>query len=444
MKETKKKTLWTEFNVKESLLKIKELQESLVYFDKMKLWDKRKKTQNRIMNSIDAKFLACHKVRTNKGSKTAGTDGKLYKTDAEWMKIMRGLNLGPIKFKPFKVVRIESPKGRWRRLGIPTLKDRCYQALLLLCIDPIYEARAGLNSYGFRKFRNIWEPRNEIKRVLDDGVPKGKFTHVLEVDFTKCFDEIDHEWIVKRTPYQKKRIKQVVKIQLSEQGIITRNQVGTPQGGIISPLLANIALSFVDDFCELPILRYADDVVIFGIEEELQNIKIKLKNLLENTSKNRLNWNKSSITCLKEGFDFVGYRFYYDTRTRILPREKKLMQFVDRINELINDRKTPEDQHYINLVLGGWWRHYYDVESNEAFRLIDSITDDKCWKMTNKLKSLRQMPPWENPYLMSNERFLNSKSHNSKKGNGDEEKSKTISMMDGGVSLYGPHGISLH
>lgn len=222
--------------------------------------------QRKLLKSRAAMFLAIRKVtQLNTGKRTAGVDGKTALTEKERMELVRRLETeaGKWKSSPVRQVLIPKPDGTLRKLGIPTMADRAWQALVTLALEPGAEAAFHDNSYGFRPGRRCWDAHKVIwLRTCKGSVVSKKFSgYIYEVDIEKCFDRIGHLDLIKRVELPKKHRHGLFK--MLKAGVVVsfnnyeNTEQGTPQGGVISPLLANISLNGIEALGSC--VRYADD-----------------------------------------------------------------------------------------------------------------------------------------------------------------------------------------
>ena len=284
---------WHYINWKEVENKVKDLQEKIVIATLKKNFKEVYRLQWVMINSFEAKVLAIRRVITNKGGKTSGVDKIIWRSPEMYWKVIDRLTevvKNPEDYKAEPVRRVYIPKGtsgKMRPLGIPTMFDRAVQALYHLGVEPVVETQSDPNSYGFRKGRSTQDAITSIRSLLD------KKTHshwVLEADIKNCFPSIDHEFLMKHTPIcHKKVLEQWLKSGIMEESNFIVTDVGTPQGGIMSPTLCNVALNGLEKVIKkanplikgispgVHIIRYADDMIITA---KTQEVAIKNKQIL--------------------------------------------------------------------------------------------------------------------------------------------------------------------
>jgi len=191
-------------------------------------WNKAKALQHLLTHSRAGKLLAVKRVTENKGSKTPGVDKKTLNTPKA--KEMAATSLNQRGYRPLPLRRILIPKsnGKMRPLGIPTIKDRAMQALYLLGLDPIAEACADPNSYGFRIGRSCADAMEQCFKLLS----KGRDRWIFEADIKSCFDRISHEWLLEHVPMDRTILRKWLKCGYMERDAFQRTEEGTPQGGL--------------------------------------------------------------------------------------------------------------------------------------------------------------------------------------------------------------------
>lgn len=371
----------------------------------------------------DPAFLvvAWSRVRGNKGARTAGVDGVKPRSIAAGATEMLGglrVDLKARRFVPDRVRQKTIPKGngKVRHLGIPTARDRVVQASLKLVLEPIFEADFEPCSYGFRPRRRAQDAIAEIHYLAS---PTRNYLWVFEGDIKACFDEIDHTALMGRVRRRigDKRILGLIKAflragVLSEDGVSRATIAGTPQGGILSPLLANIALSVLDEHFAakyaalgptwtrakhrragrpvMRLIRYADDFVVLvaGQREHAEALRDEVSAVLVPIGL-RLSEDKTRVSHIDDGFDFLGWRIQRRTwRGRhgrravyTYPSKKSLLSLLDRVRTLTRRRlhRTLADLlHRLNPVLRGWCNYFRHGVSKRTFGYVDHYT---WWKI---------------------------------------------------------------
>jgi len=393
---------WHEINWRLVETKMKDLQEKIVIAILKRDLKEVYRIQWVILQSFEGRALAVRRVISNKGGKTAGIDNVIWNGPKDYWSAIKELEIivnNPNMYKAQPLKRVNIPKGtskEMRPLGIPTMMDRAVQALYCLGVDPVVETQSDLNSYGFRKSRSTHDAIVAIRSLLD------KKTHprwILEADISRCFDKINHDFLMKHTPICHK----VVLEQWLKAGVVSKigyedSNEGTPQGGIMSPILCNIALNGIEKYIKdanpikygkrpsVNVIRYADDLIITGKSREMaQKNKELLKNFLVERGL-ELNENKTLITHIKKGFDFLGFnirRMKWNPRLNkntdqetiliIKPSKKSITKLKDSIRKIININKPINKIiSEINPVLRGWGEHKrISYHSQETFITID-------------------------------------------------------------------------
>ncbi|CAH2575599.1 putative reverse transcriptase (plasmid) [Planktothrix rubescens] len=377
-----------------------------------------RKLQKTLINSWSAKCIAVRRVtQDNQGKNTAGVDGIKTLNPKQRMNLVGKLKLTN-KVKPTRRVNIPKPgTTETRPLGIPTINDRALQSLVKLALEPEWEAKFEPNSYGFRPGRSC---HDAIGAIFDSIKQKAKY--VLDADIAKCFDRIDHKALISKIhtyPTLSRQIKTWLKAGYMDGKNLFHTEEGTPQGGVISPLLANIALHGMEErvkqYAEtlkgektknrqsLSLIRYADDFVI--IHEDLNVIK-KCKEIITDWLSDMGLELKPSKTKLihtlnktdgNVGFEFLGfhiqqhkvgnYRCANNTNgtplgfnTLITPSKAKIKTHLVKIAEVIETHKTAPQAALIsklNPIIRGWSNYYSTVVSKETFSKVDALTYDK-------------------------------------------------------------------
>ena len=337
----------------------------------------------------------------NAGRKTAGVDGKtvLLSRDksgwANWAQF-RSQSWTP---KPVRRVYIPKPGGKQRPLGIPVIADRMLQAIVVSALEPEWEARFEPKSYGFRPGRGCHDAIEAIFNTVSGKNPQRRW--ILDADLAAAFDRIDHDHILGQIGTFPARglVVKWLKSGVIEKGWFTPTEEGTPQGGVISPVLLNIALHGMEKAAGVryrtfgvnadrvmpgsPVLvRYADDLVAMcGSREQAEQVKQRLAVWLTPRGL-RINEDKTRIVSLEDGFDFLGFhiRRYRNGKLLIKPSKAAVQRFRARLTAEMRALRGANGQAVIrrlNPVIRGWAAYYRTVVSKKAFVHLDT----HMWKL---------------------------------------------------------------
>lgn len=345
-----------------------------------------KRLQYLLTNSFYAKALAVRRVsQKNKGKKTPGVDGVLWRSDSERMLAALSLNEGRYRSKPTRRIYIPKKNGKQRPLSIPTMYDRAMQALYALVLDPIQEATADPNSYGFRLGRSCQDAMEMIFKLM---APSHHPNWVLEGDIKACFDSFSHQWMLNNIPMDKKVLRQFIKAGFVFEDKLFPSEKGSPQGGVISPILANIVLNGMEKlikehFKSVNLVRFADDfVVVIHNREEGEAVKEALIPFLAERGL-ELSQEKTIITHIDDGFDFLGWNFrkYKVQGARkmlIKPSKKSLASIKSTIKQAVlsNGLGLTQDEliRTLNPKIRGWCNYHRSASSSSTFSYVDSYT----------------------------------------------------------------------
>lgn len=372
---------------------VRRLQVRIVKATKEGRWGKVEALQHLLTHSLSGKALAVKRVTENKGKNTPGIDKVTWSTPTAKSRAVKSLRQRGYKPQPLRRVYIPKANGKRRPLGIPTMKDRAMQALYLLALEPVAETTADLNSYGFRPERSCADAREACFLTL---APRRSAQWILEGDIKGCFDNISHEWLLANIPMDKGILRKWLKAGFIDGKSLFPTESGTPQGGIISPVLANMTLDGLENLLlsrfklrkgknyfnpMVNLVRYADDFVITGVSKEL--LENEVKPVVEEFFSIRgleLSSEKTKVTHIEKGFDFLGKNVRkYDGKMIIKPSKKNILAFLSEVRGIIKGNKATKQEWIINKlnpVIRGWAEfHKHDV-AKETFHKVDH----EIWK----------------------------------------------------------------
>jgi len=359
-------------------------------------WGKAKALQRLLACSFSAKVAAVKRVVTNKGSKTPGIDGILWKTKEDKEQAVRSLSRHGYRSQPLRRTYIPKTNGKKRPLGIPTMRDRAMQALHALGLIPAAETLADPNSYGFREKRSTADALGQCFIAL---AKRESPRVVMDADIKACFDRIDQQWMIDHIPMDKKILRSFLQSGYVEAGAFYETTEGTPQGGIISPVLANMALDGLEQAvksavpkrgAKVNVIRYADDFVITGAHRRLleESVKPAVTSFLAERGL-ILSEEKTKIVGIGEGFDFLGCNLKkYADKLLIKPSPAKVTTFLTETRRLIKAMVAAPTNKLIrqlNLKLRGWGNYYRHVVAKKAFSRVDkSVMQHLFWWMKRR------------------------------------------------------------
>ena len=366
-----------------------------------------KRLQYLLTHSFYAKAWAVRKVTTNHGKNTSGVDKELWSTPSSKMRAVLSLTDKNYKAKPLRRVYIaKKGKKSKRPLGIPCMYDRAMQALYALALEPIAETTADTRSFGFRRGRCTQDACEYIFTALAKRVSP---QWVLEGDIKGCFDHISHEWLLENIPMDKTVLKQFLKAGFVFNRELFPTDEGTPQGGVISPILANMTLdgmqkALYDRFHtnrlgkedirfknahKVNFIRYADDFIVTAATQEIAE---EAKEIIRNFLKERgleLSEEKTVITNINDGFDMLGWTFRkFKGKLIVKPSKKSIKSFVASLSDTILGKGRARKQEVLieklNKQIRGWANHHQSVCASEAFAHIDYVLYELLWKWAKR------------------------------------------------------------
>ena len=359
-----------------------------------KRWNLVKALQNLLTNSFYAKLLAIKRVTSNKGKKTPGVDGILWKgVRAKWRAI-KSLRRRVYRPQPLRRIYIPKKNGKKRPLSIPTMLDRAMQALYKQALAPVAETTADGNSYGFRESRSC---ADAIQAGFNALNKPNSAKWVLEADITGCYDNISQKWLLDNIPMDKTILRKWLTAGYIENGITYPSRKGTPQGGVISPTFANMTLDGLEEVVRRAVprrnrvnfIRYADDFIVTGKSKRLLEEKVKpavIKFLAERGL--TLSEEKTKLTHIKNGFTFLGQTFRKrGKKLHIKPSKEGVLALIQKLGTIITKHVSapmPALIKKLNQSLRGWANYHRHVVAGEAFSRIDSYVFAQLWRMARR------------------------------------------------------------
>ena len=386
-----------------------------------------RRLQKLLISSWAARALSVRRVtQDNQGKKTAGVDGVKALTPKQRLTLINKITLGS-KVKPTRRVWIPKPGTDEKRpLGIPTMSDRALQALAKMVLEPEWEARFEPNSYGFRVGRSCHDAIGAIFCAV-----KQKSKYVLDADISKCFDRINHDALLKKLntyPTLRRQIRAWLKAGVMDGKKLFPSTEGTPQGGVISPLLANVALHGIEELImglapkfdmkrpnntqlcvqdklkSISFIRYADDFVVLHANYEVIKLcKLEIEKWLSGTglelkpSKTRVAHTLDKFEDEEPGFNFLGFNIRqfpvgkYNSgshkggllgfKTIITPNKESQKRHYKKLAEVINKSRGLNQATLImklNPIIRGWCNYFSTVVSQKVFERLWHLV---VWKL---------------------------------------------------------------
>ena len=345
--------------------------------------------QRLLAHSHFAKLWATRRVAVNKGRRSPGVDGVLWKTPGDRWLAARSLRARGYSPRPLRRIYIPKKNGKRRPLSIPTMTDRAMQALYLLALNPVAEVRADPNSYGFRPYRSTADALDQCFCVF---AKKNSARVVFDADIKSCFDRISHAWLIANIPMDKAILRKWLAAGYVESTVLYPTDEGTPQGGIISPVLANLTLDGLERVAhaavpgrpgrsQVNVVRYADDFLITARTPELLNETIvpAVKVFLAERGL-ELSEEKSKVTDIETGFDFLGANIRkYNGKLLMKPSRASVKAFLGGIRKTIRAHAGGALRELIRLLnprIRGWANYFRNIVSSRVFTQVDAAIFD--------------------------------------------------------------------
>jgi RNA-directed DNA polymerase len=401
---------WADINWQAVEENVRRLQERIYHATMNNARRRVRNLQKLLVRATSNKLLAIRRItQENQGKHTAGVDGVVYDTpEARWTLFQEGLSLKGYKPKPVRRVYIPKDNGKQRPLGIPTGKDRVMQAIVKAALEPEWEARFEANSYGFRPGRCTMDAIEAIHTTSSrkDGSP-----WILDADISGCFDNIDHGPLLAKLPVFTTTIRRWLKAGVVELNQLTPTDAGTPQGGVISPLLANVALDGMERLFDaeyadgrpkppakrrgqnkgIAIIRYADDFALTAPTREV--LETYARPRIETFLRERglaFSEAKTRIVHITDGFNFLGFHIRkFGKRGTLLaaPQKEKVLRHLRSIRTYLDAHKqTPAGQvvKELNPVIRGWANYYRHCAASRTFRKVRHAQWQMLWNWAKR------------------------------------------------------------
>jgi RNA-directed DNA polymerase len=362
----------------------------------------------------DNMLRALRRVEANKGA--PGVDGVAVEQlrsyiQPHWADIRQQLLAGTYKPQPVRRVEIPKPGGGVRGLGIPTVMDRLIQQALLQVLTPIFDPGFSEHSFGFRPGRSAHDAVRRAQQHIQEG-----YRWAVDLDLAKFFDRVNHDMLMARVArtVQDKRVLKLIRGYLNagvmDNGVVVRNEEGTPQGGPLSPLLANIVLDDFDKELEKRghrFVRYADDCNVYVKSRRAgERVMASLTKYLDRTLKLQVNQEKSAVDRPWK-LKFLGFSFLPDKRATIRLAPKTVERFKERVRQITSrSRSMPvaERVRQLNAYILGWAAYYQLAEMKGHCERLDEwirrrlrMCTWKQWKrVRTRYRELRALgqPEW--------------------------------------------------
>jgi len=408
---TARPTDWNCVNWRKAQRQVRNLRQRIFRATQDGDWNKVQSLQRLMLRSYANTLLSVRRVtQVNQGKRTAGVDKLVVKTPERRGQVVDHLmTFQPWTAQPAKRVYIPKANGKLRPLGIPTVIDRCLQARVKNALEPSWEARFEATSYGFRPGRGC---HDAIERIYSVAHANGRKEWIVDADIKGAFDHIDHDYLLEAIrPFPARElIRQWLKAGYVDKTVFHPTDAGTPQGGVISPLLANIALHGLESalgivrnargFIKGPrtVIRYADDfVVCCETREDARRVLVILRDWLAERGLT-LSEDKTRIVHLTEGFDFLGFtvRRYKAPRTRtgykllITPSADAAKRLRTRLCAewwALAGQPVGALVKRLNPLIRGWANYFRISVATTTFSRLDH------WMVTRELRYVQRKHP---------------------------------------------------
>ena len=391
---------WHAINWQKAHTIVRRLQARIVQATQAGRWGKVQALQRLLTHAFSAKVLAVKRVTENQGKRTPGVDGVLWDTPEHKAQAVSTLRQQGYRTLPLRRVYIPKSSGTGTRpLSIPCMQDRAMQALYLLALDPIAETLAEPNSYGFRLERSTADALDQCHRVLSQ---RRSAQWILEGDIRACFDSFAHDWLLAHIPLERAMLQKWLKAGFMDKHLLLPTEAGVPQGGVISPVIMNLALTGLERHIhaafpayqgahrtQVHVIRFADDFVITGRSKDVleQDVRPLVEQFLAERGL-ELSQEKTRITNIEEGFDFLGTQVRkYHGKLLCTPAKKNVRTFLETIRGIVKGHKQAITGNLIlqlNPVIRGWAQYHQHGASKRTFAYVDHQIFTLLWQWARR------------------------------------------------------------
>lgn len=385
---------WGQVDWNHARREVRRLQMRIAKAVQEKRWNRVRSLQWLITHSFYAKLLAVKRVTSNQGRHTPGVDGVVWRSARAKWQAARSLRRRGYRPQPLRRIYIPKRNGKWRPLSIPVMHDRAMQALYKLALAPVAETLADPNSYGFREGHRCADAVAAGFNALSKPISA---TWVLEGDITGCYDNIWHRWMLDHIVTDRQVLRKWLEAGYIENGRLYPTRKGTPQGGTISPTLANLTLDGLERAVHEAVprpsrvnfVRYADDFIITGKSRRLleEQVKPAVEAFLAERGL-QLSAEKTVITHITQGFMFLGQTFRKAGNVlHITPAKEGVLALVRKVGALIRAHVAapmPALVKKLNQMLLGWGHYHRHVVASETFARIDWYVRESLWRMLRR------------------------------------------------------------